>query len=231
MIFYNSTDCDVLICIDGQKIVLQPNTNVSVNCSQSVVVDLKHTYGSTAMPKKDIALDDLDTSVVSLLTSSYKEPYFNLVLDCRYQITASQQAQVYIQKENIRPVYPCSYDRLFPVVTDGVVNEIAYTFPERKTFEKHYLDAINGTNIKIVTILVIVLAVLSLPLILLCFFSKVIIGIVVALLTTITLALVYLFGRLISKFLSKAESVFVFSEFESNRIAENFRKNAKGQKS
>ncbi|MBQ7799694.1 MAG: hypothetical protein IJ370_04305, partial [Oscillospiraceae bacterium] len=155
------------------------------------------------MPKKDIALDDLDTSVASLLTSSYKEPYFNLVLDCKYQITASQQAQVCIQKETIRPVYPCSYDRLYPVVADGFVNEIAYTFPERKEFENHYLKAINGTNMTIVTILVVVLAVLSLPLILLCFFSKAIIGILVTLLETVTLALVYLFGMLISKFTCK----------------------------
>ena len=226
MMFHNSTNAEVLICMNGKEIALKPDANININCLGSVAVELKHSYCSTAMPVEQIALDNLDASVVSLVTSSYKEPYFNLVLDCKYQISGSQETRVCIQKETIRPVYPCSYDRLYPVVSDGIVDDIAYTFPERQSFENHYLKVISGNNMKIVTILVIVLSILSLPITLICFFANLLIGIVATILIAVVLSLVYIVGKIISKLLSKAECSFVFSEFKSDRIIKHFNSHA-----
>lgn len=220
---YNSTDTSIYLYNDSIKTILKPNESVSIDCLGVVVIELKHDYSSTTMSEKEIARDHTDDSVMSLLILSHKEPYFNLVLDCKYEITCTKETEIIIRKEIIRPIYTCSYDRLYPFVTNGTVKEISHNFREKKEFENHYLHAISSSNRKVITILLIILTVLSLPILLICFLVNWIIGLVVLIGGSIVLLIVYFLGMLISKLLCKADCALVFSDFESGRIIDYFR--------
>lgn len=225
MNIYNSTENKVFLCGDCINVALEPGESIIVDGSDKVVIELKHDYGSSAMNKNQIASDHNDTSLMSLVLLSHKEPYFNLVLNCKYEITGAQDTEICIKKQTIRPVYSCSYDRLFPVVKKGTVKELYHIFRERKAFEKHYLNAISSGNKKVITILSVILAIGSLPILLICFLVNRIIGLIVLMSASTFVFLAFLFGTLISKMLCKADCSLIFTDFESDRIIKYFKEN------
>ena len=166
----------------------------------------------------------MDISLISLAVTSYKKPYFDIVLDCIYEISFTQETQVYIRKQTIRPVYSCSYDRLYPIVEHGTVKELVHTFSQREQFEKHYLDAVSSGNRKILVVLLCVLAFFSVPLLALFLLVNQLIGILAVVGTALFFLLVYFGGTLICKMMCKADCAIIFSNFESDKIINFFDK-------
>lgn len=229
MIFQNTSDHKVIVCIDSKKIQLEPNERIELYCSDRITVKLSHSYSSSAMSEKEIALDDQDVSLVSLLTLSYKKPYFDIVLDSTYEMICKPDSTVYICQEKIRPSYACSYDRLYPFVEDGIVKDILYDFPEKKSYEKHYTQAVTASNRKIITILLTVLSILCLPIALICFLVNWKIGIVITLIMCLILLFIRFLGILFSKLTCAADCFLVLSDFESDKIM-NYFKNTEADK-
>lgn len=224
MTFYNVTNSSVFLHNQSQKIKIEPNNSVNLDSLEKVIITLTHDYGSSAMSKKEIACDNADDSIVSLLIAPHKKPYFNVVLDCTYEVQCAQASAVYIKQETLRPVYTCSYDRLYPSVIDGTVREISHTFQERKEYEEHYQRAISGSNTKIINILLLLLAISSLPIIIISYLASFMIGLVVMLVICVALFFIRFFGMLFSRMISKADCSSVFSNFESNVIIDFFKK-------
>lgn len=224
MFFHNITDGNIHICINGRKEILEPGKTIRIDCSSPVKVFLSHSYDSKALSKKEIMCDDIDVSLISLAIASYKKPYFDIVLDCVYEISFIQDTQVYIRKDTIRPVYPCSYDRLYPVVECGTVKELVHTFSQKEQFKKHYLDAVSSGNRKILVILLCVLAFFSVPLLALFLLVNHLIGIFAVIGTALFFLLVYFLGTSICKLMCKADCAIVFSNFESDKIISFFKK-------
>lgn len=225
MIFCNETDNYVHLRVNDIDKTLAPNETSEICCSSPVTVSLTHSYVSTALSEKDIAYDDLDASLVSLVIAPHKKPYFDIVLDCVYQIEFEQETEVRIQNERIRPIYHCSYDRLYPLIEQGRVIEKTHTFKQKKEFEQHYLNAISRANRKIVTILLIILALICLPLVILFLKANLLVGCVTVVVVSAILSFVGFIGNLICKLICKANCSLVYSDFESDRIIGHFSKN------
>lgn len=224
MIFHNASNCAVFLHVQSSKIKLEPHENVTIDIANKVIVTLTHDYNSSAISKKEIAFDNMDDSLVSLIIAPHKKAYFNIVLDCVYEIQGSTNSEIYIKQEMIRPVYACSYDRLYPSINDGSIKEVSYTFSEREKFEEHYLSAISSNNQKIVVILTLILFLLSLPIVILTFLANIILGGVATVVIVLGLLLIYFFGLLVVKLICKADCLAIFSNFESLKIIEYFRK-------
>lgn len=224
MLLFNCCDDNVFCEIDGRQILLQANSTAEIDCKDEYIITLKHNYKSRAMSIKQISKDDMDTSAVSLLLSGYKDPYFDIVLTCTYKIKVKNDSEIHIKKEIIRPVYTCSYDRLYPVICNGTVDDVMYVFPERKLFESHYKKAVGIGNKTIINILCIVLFVFSMPIILISLLSRTVLGAVIAVLNVMLLLLIKAVGMLIAGLISNIDYSIVFREFDSQRIMEHFKK-------
>ncbi len=222
MHFCNKTSRSVFLKIHSEEYCLQPQESKEIECPERFHLSLRHSYGSTALSKREIAADFMDDSVVSLLISSYKKPYFELVLDCVYEVTVSNASTIDIHRTTIRPVYSCSYDRLHPVSQGCQIRMDSCDFSERKHYEKCCLDAVCSGNKTILTVLLIVLGVAELPLILLCALAKTWLGVVYIAVMLLVLAVVYWVGNGITKAFRKAEWQSVVNHFESQRIIQYF---------
>ena len=183
MIFCNATDEEIRIIVEENSVALMAGEIFECSYTGEVKFILKHTYESSALPKKDIVRAESDDSVVSLLIASYQEPYFKVVLDSCCVAEVCENTRINILKEIVRPVYECSYDRLYVEVPDENLSEINYTFSERERFERYYNEAISENGEKTVSVIFTVLAVLALPLPILLLFVKWYIGLAATVLT------------------------------------------------
>lgn len=218
MNFYNASNSNVILCINSVQHLLMPGDAVDVDCGDDFSVVLKHPYKSTALSEAEIANDDMDASIISVLAAPYKPPYFAIVLDSRYRIIGSANSTVRIQRERIRPTYACSYDRFYPQISQGSVTDISHTFPEKKQFESHYKSATSKGSTRILTILLIVLGAGAIPLIILLAFINILLAIAVLILCVLGLGAVWGGVSAISSCISKAEHRHILSGFESSKI-------------
>ena len=222
MIFHNTTQSQVFLTIDSHEFTLLPDESVEVNCQETAYIDLRHIYKSTALSEKEIRADDNDISLISLALSSYQPPYFNIVLHSQYRISCGIDSVIQIQQQKIRPTYTCAYDRLYPCISHGFVEDLSQDFPEKELFKQHYRRAKKSGAKQILTILSIIASILSLPLIALLTAARPLIGIVSLLLFLIGLIAIWAIGLCVNALVAKADYAFVFKNFESDTIIQFF---------
>ena len=218
MQFYNDTNCQVILTIGSSQTLLMPRQSVDIECDGEVDITLKHEYKSTCLTKDEIARDDMDTSLVSTLLSSYKPPYFNIVLDISYRLQCQNDAIIHIQREKIRATYYCAYDRFYPNVSEVKVIDNSHTFDEKQQFEEHYKSATQKGSKKIIKILLAVLSILSIPIIVLLSVINILLGTIALILSSIAVGAIALASFLISKLFNKVDYKLVLSDFESDKI-------------
>lgn len=224
MLFYNATDETVKLCIDSLEKELKAKESFGFECANEISFTLKHSYQSTALSKEEIRRDNADDSIISLAFSSYKKPYFNVVLDTHYVINANSDAIINIRKEIIRPVYECEYDRLYADVAGGAISKVNYGFIERETFKKYYYEAISEDKKTFISILLVLLCIVGLPLLLLLFAVNLVLGSIAALVSVGLFISVKKIGEAILSAICKADRARIDSRFQSENIAKFFRR-------
>ncbi len=222
MKIYNSTNDTVILCIQNQKYSLNNNESLNIDVCGKVIIELKHNYYSTAMSKKYIASDTYDDAIISLILFPHRSPYFNIVLDCKYEILCTDETELVIEKQVIRPSHFCSYDRLYPTVNNGEINILSHTFSERQNFEKHYIEAISSSNNNIIKILLVVIAIFMIPIILICFLVNLWFGFISLFAAVLFFLIVKYASNLFNKAFCKVDCKLIFDDFDSSRIIKYF---------
>ena len=201
----NLSNYPAIVQIGLNETIINTEERVYFSNHGRIVVTLKHDYSSSVMPEKEIRLDDVDVSAVSLLTAPYKEPYFQIVLDCIYEVTCFEDTILYIRQETINNIF---LSKIQP--------------KERVKYEKHYMNAITK-NHKITGIVILLLITLcAFPILIIAFLAKPIAGFVLFMLLCGILVIGRIIIKLISNLICKAECAFVFADFDSNKIIRYF---------
>jgi hypothetical protein len=227
MTFNNKTDRSVFLCIGQDRMELKPEECVSVPWSETVLITLSHDYGSTAMQPHEITNSDVNDDDLLWLVGENKKAVFNVALNSTYELRVSEETDIEIQRECIRPIYTCSYDRLYPAVSDGVCREVSCCFPERMRFEKVYRATREKYYKQILNVLTIPCVLLGVFITILPFLTGTtagrIGGVVFGILSAIAIFLLRLIGSGIVKYLCKLDCKTTFSQFESQKILSYFK--------
>lgn len=227
MTFNNKTDRSVFLCIGQDRVELKPEERVSVPWSETVLISLSHDYGSTAVQPHEITNSDVNDDDLRWLVGENKKAVFNIALNSTYELRVSEEADIEIQRERIRPIYTCSYDRLYPAVSDGVCREVSCCFPERMSFEHLYRTTREKYFKKILNVLTIPCVLLGVFITILPFLTGTkagrIGGVVFGILAAIAILVLRLIGSAIVKLLCKLDCKTTFSQFESQKILSYFK--------
>ena len=172
----------------------------------------------------DIDVNDDD---LLWLVGENKKAVFNVALNSTYELRVSEETDIEIQRECIRPIYTCSYDRLYPTVSDGVCREVSCCFPERMRFEKVYRATREKYYKQILNVLTIPCVLLGVFITILPFLTGTtagrIGGVVFGILSATAIFLLRLIGSGIVKYLCKLDCKTTFSQFESQKILSYFK--------
>lgn len=228
----NNSSCTISLNFDGRKVALDPGRETFVSCNgqRTVRLELSHFYQSSSLTENEMALDQANSSALSLLI--YR-PYFEIVLNSEYllDVPNDEQAVIRIRREHLRATYECAYDRFYPYSdTVSVVRE-TYDFQEKDEMRNKYKRATKKGSVPEVLCLLLLIGVwaLGLPLFILLAIlvnpMAILVGLLLMIFLSAPLAGVLLFCR----YLSKRSDRQVLCDFESDRIAEHFRQ-AKGKK-
>ena len=218
----NASGCSVIMTVGCSKIILKKGEKAYVEYTDGLVLKFEHNYHSYALSEKEIANDDTDMSILSLLTLSHKPPYFTLVLDSAYSINTTDQAVITIHREKMRSEYTCAYDRFYPQISEGSVKDISHTFKEREEFEQRYKNATSGGFKKVFKIFLIVIS--AVELVFSCFLMLVnfIFGLVTLILSAIATAIIAIAVKFFVSLYFKASNKMVFKNFENEKIIKDY---------
>lgn len=223
MKIHNCADCAAYVAVGNDSFMLTPGESAIYDYDGTITIELRHDYGSTAMPEKEMAEYFSPDSVIRLCFLSCRDPFFQLVLDSEYEISG---AEIEIRKEVIRPIDTCSYDRLYPLVRDGTVKELSYVIPEERAFKQLYLNAVCRSNRDIHAMHLIVISGLLLPISLFGFLIDQMIGLICLVGVVVVVAVAYFLGKLFSRQRSKADCSSFYANFRSGRIIRYFKERA-----
>lgn len=222
MFFHNITNNVVLLCIKNKETILKPNEKKEIFVDCYAEVTLKHLYGSNSMPVQEIARDDADVSIVSAMLSSYKPPYFQIVLNSTFFIQGDSETLVQIRQQHLRPCYPCSYDRFYIVITNGIVVREIYSFIEKEEYTSIYKKATTMGTKKILLILLSIIFLFSVPMILGMWNFNHLLAIIASIVLALICCAVCVIAFLFSKFSNYVDKKTVLDNFESDAIAKYF---------
>lgn len=227
MTLHNSSDSSVLILINGKQITLQQNESLEMSITMPVQIGLRHFYGSSSMPMEKIRRDLMDDSLISALVSSNLPPYFTIVLNSTYILQGDNSAKIEIKRQVIRPCYSCSYDRFYIQSDSVIVTNEYYDFFEKQQFVDLYKKASCGGFKTILTVLIGVVLLLSVPLSLGLVLAMFSLNILFGLIGVFGAVLLYVGFVLFCKYMFRIIKHFdidtELDNFESKTIEEYFR--------
>ena len=226
MKFVNASEHRIEILLGAKHLFLDPVQTFECGAGGEVNILLRHTYKSTALSEKEIIKDNgfqnEFKTVADFAKGVNEPPYFNIVTDSKYTLNCPNTALVRIVSQKIRPNYFSSYDRLYPVVSQGNATEISHQFAEKEEFKLLYKKATLHGKRKLVNIGALLCALLALPLFAFLIWANLIFGIVLTVLGAIAFCTVFGILHLLIGVLSEWSLRSVFSAFESKQISKYY---------
>ena len=223
----NLNSFDVALEINGMEFKFKPNEFKEVNSPDTIKITLKQHKASSSMSIKEIfARESGPSGALDLALSSYQPAFFDIVLQSEYVLAVHDNANIQICQQNIRPCYECSYDRLFPVGENFDIISENHCFPEKEEYAEKFKKA--NTKIHWYTpLLKITLIVWLCVSLLVSIFMSInygILGTLASVLLCAIIAVPLTAMLLMSKFSCSWHSKRALMQFESDTIAEYFRK-------